>query len=86
MKVLFVTVKVLFAVLAIALMLPVLVLVGIALGPAAVVILFVIGCALPILMVERARERIRAERGYRRYTGSRPIVNRTARATKRSAA
>jgi hypothetical protein len=57
MKVLFVTVKVLFAVLAIVLMLPVLVVVGIALGPAALVILFVIGCALPILMVERARER-----------------------------
>lgn len=57
MKALFVTLKVLFAVLAIVLMLPVLLLVGIALGPAALVILFVIGCALPVVLVEGARER-----------------------------
>jgi hypothetical protein len=57
MKVLFATVKGLVAVLAIVLMVPVLLLVGIALGPAALVIVFVIGCALPVLLVERARER-----------------------------
>jgi hypothetical protein len=57
MKVLSVTAKVLFAVLVIVLMLPVLLLVGIALGPAALVILFVIGCTLPVLLVERARSR-----------------------------
>ena len=57
MKALFVTLKVLFAVLAIVLMLPVLLLVGIALGPAALVILFVIGCALPVVLVEGAMER-----------------------------
>ena len=35
--------------------LPVLLVVGIALGPAALVLLFVIVCAAPVLLAERAR-------------------------------
>jgi hypothetical protein len=50
-------VSVLFAIFGFVLMLPVLLLVGISLGPAALVMLFVIGCALPVLLVERARMR-----------------------------
>jgi predicted MFS family arabinose efflux permease len=51
--------KVLLTILAIVLMAPVLLLVGIALGPAALVILFIVGIALimagPVWLVERAR-------------------------------
>ena len=51
--------KVLLTILAVVLMAPVLLLVGIALGPAALVILFIVGIALimagPVWLVERAR-------------------------------
>jgi hypothetical protein len=52
-------VKVLLTILAVVLMAPVLLLVGIALGPAALVILFIVGIALimagPVWLVDRAR-------------------------------
>ena len=51
--------KVLLTILAVVLMAPVLLLVGIALGPAVLVILFIVGIALimagPVWLVERAR-------------------------------
>jgi hypothetical protein len=50
-------VKVVYTILAVALMLPLLFLVGIALGPAILVILLVIVWAVPVLLLEGARER-----------------------------
>lgn len=51
--------KVLLTIFAVVLMAPVLLLVGIALGPAALVILFVVGIALimavPVWLIDRAR-------------------------------
>jgi hypothetical protein len=51
--------KVLLTIFAVALMAPMLLLVGIALGPAALVILFIVGIALimavPVWLVDRAR-------------------------------
>ena len=51
--------KILFTIFAVVLMAPVVLLVGIALGPAALVMLFVVGIALiiagPIWLVDRAR-------------------------------
>jgi predicted MFS family arabinose efflux permease len=51
--------KVLLTIFAVVLMAPVLLVVGIALGPAALVILFIVGIALimavPVWLVERAR-------------------------------
>jgi len=53
--------KVLLTIFAVVLMAPVLLLVGIALGPAALVILFIVGIALimagPVWLVDRARSR-----------------------------
>ncbi len=44
-------------ILALVAMLPLLVIVGIAAGPAALVILFLLGCTLLVMVFERARER-----------------------------
>ena len=49
--------SVLLAILAVVLALPVLFVVGIALGPAILVILFIIGCALPVLWLYGAWSR-----------------------------
>lgn len=51
--------SVLFAIVVFVLVVPVLLVVGIALGPAILVILFVIGCTLPVLWVHRAWSRHR---------------------------
>jgi hypothetical protein len=62
-------VKVLISILFVILLLPVLVVVGIALGPAILVILFVLCCAVPVLLLERVwsrhrqHVRVRAPRG-----------------------
>jgi hypothetical protein len=63
--------KVVLTALAVVLTAPVLLLVGIAMGPAALVILFIVGIALimsgPVWFVDRARSR------YARRTGVRPL-------------
>jgi hypothetical protein len=51
-------VRVLLSILAVILFLPVLLLVGVALGPAALVLLFIAGLALLVLLVQRGLERL----------------------------
>ncbi len=46
--------NVVLVILGLVLMLPALLLVGIVLGPAALVMLFVVGCALPVLWIANA--------------------------------